>query len=418
MSRFALAGLLPAFLAASVAAQDSPVVTEAEFLSVLDASYPAVVESAQALALARARVLEASTFENPVLGVVREDPSGPVEQTDWTVSWRLPDAARRPEIESRERTADAAEARFSQDLLSLRQAMREVYAEWAVATARRERLAAQAARVAALAGREALRAEQGEASGLEAHRLSLAAGGLEARAALAAAAADEARARARGWHPGLPADAEPLLPPLPPAPPEAGADHPSLRAAEEDLAAAELAQEAVGRFVRSPELSVGWQRQEAGAESIDGPILGLAWSVPVLDRNRAERAAAEARISGARARLERVRRDLEAGRAAARAAFDRLASALEDARAGLAGNERMLDGAEAAFRHGEASLTDLLETQRSVTESELAVLDLQAAALAAHRELERLAGSATLSDDPSGPGLHPDPDPTPREDLP
>ncbi|HSL85039.1 MAG TPA: hypothetical protein VLF66_19865, partial [Thermoanaerobaculia bacterium] len=118
MSRFALAGLLPALLAVTAAAQNGPVVTEAEFLSALDASHPAVVERAEALALARARVVEAETFENPVAGVVREDPSGPVEQTDWTVSWQLPDRARRPEIESRGRAAGAAEARFAQDLLS------------------------------------------------------------------------------------------------------------------------------------------------------------------------------------------------------------------------------------------------------------------------------------------------------------
>ncbi len=56
----------------------------------------------------------------------------------------------------------------------------------------------------------------------------------------------------------------------------------------------------------------------------------------------------------------------------------------------------MLDGVEAAFRLGESELTDLLETHRSVLEAELIVLELHAAALAAHRDLERLVGSATL----------------------
>ena len=58
----------------------------------------------------------------------------------------------------------------------------------------------------------------------------------------------------------------------------------------------------------------------------------------------------------------------------------------------------MLDGAEAAFRQGETGVTDLLETHRSVTEAELAMLDLHEAALAAHRELERLAASAGPAD--------------------
>ena len=56
---------------------------------------------------------------------------------------------------------------------------------------------------------------------------------------------------------------------------------------------------------------------------------------------------------------------------------------------------------EAAFRLGESSVTDLLETHRSATEAELAALDLYEAALAAARELERLDGSspsATISE--------------------
>lgn len=409
MHRLALAGLLPALVAASGGANTAPVVTEAEFLSALGGSHPAVVESAEEVGVARARRLEASTLENPALAVVREDPSGPVRQTDWTVSWQLPQAARRPEIEARERAVAAAEARLSQRLVTLRLAMREVYAGWALAAARRDRLAARADRVEALAQREADRAERGETSGLEAHRLALAAAALRSRVTLAAAASENARAEAAVWHPAMPPDARPALPALPP-PPELVEPHPLVRAAEADLAAALLGKEAAGRFVRTPELTLGWQRQEAGPGTIDGPLVGLAWSLPLLDRHRAETAASEARISGARARLERVRREVSAARAAAGAAFERLAGALAAATAVLAGSERTLDGAEAAFRHGEATLTDLLDTHRSLTEAELAALDLHRGALAAHRELERLAGAGARTDDPSNP--------TPPEPMP
>lgn len=391
MHRLALAGLLPALIAVPGVGQSPPIVTETEFLAVLDPSHPAVSESAEALAVTRARVVAASTFDNPVVDVVREDPSGPVGQTDWTISWQLPHAGRRPEIAAREEAVDAAAAHLSQRLLTLRLAMREVYAEWALAAAREQRLAAQAGRVEALAEREAARAGRGETSGLEAHRLELAATALRARVTLAAAAGERARAEATGWFPALPPDARPVLPALPPAPPS-DTRHPLVRAAEADLAATLLERRAAGRFVASPEIALGWQRQEAGSESIEGPVLGLAWSVPFFDRNRAERAAADARIAGARARLELVRREVGAARAAARAVFERLAAGLGDAATALIASERMLDGAEAAFRHGETSLSDLLETHRSVTEAELAVLDLHEAALAAHRELERLAG--------------------------
>ncbi len=408
MHRLALAGLLPALFAAAGAAEAS-VVTEADVLAALDGAHPAVAEKSAAVAVARARVVAAASLENPALGVVREDPSGPVEQTDWTVSWQLPDSDRRLHVEARQEGVTEAEARLAQDLLSLRLTLKAAYADWAVAAARRQHLAAQAERVEALAARQAARAQRGETSGLEAHRLRLAAAGLRARLALADADAAVARGIVQGWVPDLPAGAEPLLPPLPPAPEPAGG-HPLERAAQAELAAATLEQQAAGRFVRSPEIAVGWQRQESGTETLDGPILGLSWSVPLFARKQADRALGEARVAAARARLETVRREMDAGRAAATAAYRRLAAALADAAAARAGNEPMVAGAEAAFRHGEATLTDLLETLRAAAESETAALDLHHAALAAYRQLERLAGTADDSDPP--------PEPTAQEHTP
>lgn len=411
MHRYALAGLLPVIFAAAGGAQAPPIVTEAEFLSALDASHPAVAVDAQDLALARARVVEASTLDNLTAGVVREDPDGPIEQTDVLLSWQLPHPSRRLVIEAREEAANAAAASFSQRLRALRLDMREVYAEWALAAAREERLAAQAERVEALSERVSARAERGETSGLEAHRLALAAEALRARVALAAASRERARIEAARWAPAMPEDARPVVPELPPAPSLDGA-HPLIRAAEADLAAARLERKAAGRFVASPELSVGWQRQQSGGEVFDGPLLGLVWSIPVFDRNRAEKAAADARIAGAQARLELARRELAASQTAARASFERLAQSLGRSRSALAKSERMLDGAEAAFRLGEATLTDLLDTYRSVTEGALAVLDLQEAALAAHRELERLA-APDVSSGPSQPLETPEPETRP-----
>ena len=392
-------GWLPVVLAASFAAPlagQPPVVTEAEFLSVLASDHPAVVERTRAVALARADVTSAASFANPELGVVREDPDGgpgSTEQVDWTVSWRLPSSSRGLEIRSAERGVEAAEARLSDELLALRLAMREDYAEWAVAVAQRDRLAARAERIEELARRERHRAERGESSGLEAHRLDLAATGLRARRSLAGADAERARAAVRVWRPGLPAGAAPALPPLPPAPALDG-DHPRLRALRAELAAAELSRRAAGRYLRSPELVAGWQRQETGPAVLEGPILGLAWPLPLFRRNQAEKARGDARIATLEARAERVRRELDAERAGALAAYHRLRDALADARGALEDTDRMLRGAVTAFRHGEATLTDLLETQRSVAEAELAVLDLHQAALAAHRDLERVAGRA------------------------
>jgi outer membrane protein TolC len=394
MHRFALIGLLGGFFVVAVAGatQEAPVLTEAEFLSVLDETHPAVRESAEAVASAEAGVLAARTFANPVLEAIREDPQGPIGQTDVLFAWQIPGADRRPEIMAREGEVEAARRRFTDQLLTHRLAMRDAYATWAVAAARRERLSAQAERVEALAEREAVRAERGEASGLEARRLGLAASTLRSRVALAGVAAERARAEAAAWHPGLSADARPVLPELPEAPALDGADT-RVRAAEAALAAAELAQLATRPIVASPELTLGWRRQDLTPGAVDGPIFGVAWAVPLFDRRQAARRSSEAGLEAARARLELAERESAAARTAARSNFARLAAALAEARQELGATERMLDGAEAAFRQGEASLTDLLETHRSVTEAELAVLDLHEAALAAHRELERLAAS-------------------------
>ncbi len=390
MHRFSLIGLLGGFFAVAGAAQDRPVVSEAEFLSVLDEAHPAVRESAEAVGRAEAGVLEARTFRNPELGAVREDPSGPIGQTDILVSWQLPGIERGPQIGAREGEVEAARRRFANELLAHRLAMREAYAAWAVAAARQNRLATQAERVESLAQREAVRAERGEASGLEASRLRLAAATLRSRVALAGVEGEQARAEAAAWNPGLPADAWPVLPELPDAPSLDGADA-RIRTAEADVAAAELAELATRPIFASPEVTLGWHRQDFTSGAVDGPIFGVAWSVPLFDRRQAARRSSGAALEAARARLELAERESTSSRTAANSNFTRLAAALAEARRELGATERMLDGAEAAFRQGEAGLTDLLETHRSVTEAELAVLDLHEAALAAHRELERLA---------------------------
>jgi outer membrane protein TolC len=366
-------------------------VTETQFLSVLDASHSALAAGREALGVAQAEITAASSLADPVVSVVRENPEGPIAQTDWVVSWQLPGKGRRSTIAARERDAEAAASLLSDDYLSVRLAMREVFARWALAAARRDRLAHLAERMEGLARREAQRAERGEASGLEARRLELAASSLRARVSVVAAEAELARGEVVGWWPSLPAVAEPVLPELAPAPQRLG-DHPRVRAAEAEVAAAELALEVAKRRFPTPEVSLGWQRQESSGESQGGPLLGLSWALPVSRAKRAGTAAAEARLAGAEGRLEDLRRRIESSREGARRSLEELAQALDVATASLESHPALLEGAQAAFRLGEASLTDLLDTYRSVSEAELAALDLRDAALAAHRELERVEG--------------------------
>lgn len=402
--------------------QGPPTLTEEEFLAPLAAEHPAVSALGLELAAARADVVAAGTLDNPELGAVREDPSGATEQLDVTLSWQPPHPGRRRlAVAAAEAGVDAARHRLDEALLGLELRLREVYARWAVGVARAELLGDHAARIESLADRERLRARSGESSGLAARRLALAAVEVRAAHAGAAAEADGAAAAARAWRPDLHPEVRPALPALPelaPAPGTSSAEppkpvHPGLAALEADLEAARRERELSGRALAMPEVIAGWQRQEGGDRVADGPIVGLSWPLPLFDRNRPERRAAESRIATTSARLELLRRELEAERDGRRAAYRRLRQATTRVAAASETGGPAVEAATAAFRLGEANLTDLIETLRSASGAALAALDLHASALAAARDLARVSPQSL----PSLTHRSAAPDP-PRDDPP
>jgi outer membrane protein TolC len=261
-----------------------------------------------------------------------------------------------------------------------------------VASARAGGLAAHLERVEELALRQRRRAEAGEVSGLDARRLDLAVVELRASLARAEAEAAAAEAAARAWRPELPGALRPELPPLPELAEAPPGTHPRIAALEAELAAARSSAELARRVLAIPEVVGGWHREEEGGGSADGPIVGLVWPLPLFDRNRAERLAAEARVEVSSARLELARRQLAGEREGRRSAYRRLREAALDAGAAAATGAVAVEAASAAFRLGEADLTDLLDTLRSATGAELAALELREAALAASRELAQLVG--------------------------
>jgi cobalt-zinc-cadmium efflux system outer membrane protein len=382
--------------AGSAGGQERQTVTEVEFLAPLEGGHPALAALRQDLAEAEAAAISARTLPNPELGATREAP-GSAEQLDLTVSWRPPDPGRRRLAQAAAAAGvEAARARLTTDRAGLRAAMREAFARWAVATATSAHLAGQVERVDPLARRERARAAAGETSGLDARRLALAAS--EARVELARAEAERLQASsvARVWRPDLPADAEPALPPLPAVGPVSTAEHPRLAALRAELEAARLTERLAARIVEMPEVVGGWQRQDAGAEVAEGPILGLAWPVPLFDRRRGERVAARARVAALEARLTLAEREMAAARSSLLAAYSQLRAAAIDASEAAADSPGVVTAATAAFQAGETALTDLLETLRSATAAEVAALELHAQALAAQRELERASADPEI----------------------
>lgn len=397
------------FLPTAAPAQTAASLTEAEFLAPLGPDHPVFHALAGDLGAARAAVVSARTLDDPALSAVREE-TGAAEELELTLSWQPPHPQRRRlAVAAAEGEVAAAAARLEDELLGVELVLREVYAVWAVASARAAGLAAHLERVEELALRQRRRAEAGEASGLDARRLDLAVVELRASLARAEAEAAAAEASARAWRPELPDAVRPELPPLPEPPEEPRGTHPRLAALEAELEAARRSAELARRVLAMPEVVGGWHREEEGGGSADGPIVGLAWPLPLFDRNRAERLAAEARVDVLSARLELARRQLAGEREGRRGAYRHLRAAAREAEAAAATGAVAVEAASAAFRLGEADLTDLLDTLRSATGAELAALELREAALAAGRELARVSAPATPSpilpldhDDPSG----------------
>lgn len=384
-----------ALVAPAVAAQETSSaapesVTEAEFLAAVAAD-PVAMQSledieADAAALRRS----AGLLANPGFGLERESP-GEADQTTAVLSWRLPlDGRRGLEIAAAEAAVEAATARRAAAALELQLQWRGIFAEWAIAEERLRLVEGEAARLEELARQSDERARRGEDSGLTARRFRFAAAELAAQHARARAAAAVARAAAAAQWKGA-ASRRPLLPSAPAVSPDPSGN-PVLAALRADRVRAEREERRAGRFLAFPELFAGWQWQEAPGAEADGLVAGLQWELPLFDRGQAERMRATRAAVAGRAREEMYGRRLEADRASRLAAYDVLRSAAQAGEELHASADATVDAAAAAYGAGESSMTDFLDTIRSVLAARLAALDLHAATLEAHRELERAAG--------------------------
>ncbi len=376
------------------AAEAGHVLSEAVFLALLGSDHPALIAEREELLEAEAEAAAARVFEVPDLEGTYESP-GRVEQVDLGVSWQLPHPGRRRlAAQATSARVSAARSRFETEAAALHQTLRAVYARWSISTAKAGALERWAGELDDLAEREQRRAVEGESSGLDARRLTLAA--LEARARLAQAEAErlEAFAAVRAWYPLLEEASVPELPPLPPPATTPAAAHPDLVALEAELAAAATERELAGLLADMPALAAGWQRQESDGLTAEGPTLAVRWALPLAGRRERSRALAEAAISSTTARLEVRRRELDALREGARAAYEGLRQAALDNRSVTADNHLVREAALAAFEAGEVDVTDLLDALRSVVEAEVAVLELHRQAAAAHRLLQQTSGPA------------------------
>ena len=390
MRRVSWASALLLVFTASMPAH-AQLLTEDRFLEDAMANHPDIAAAESAVAAAGGVRRQAAIIDNPELSWEREDPDSAPRQDTWLLDWRLPFDGRRHRMAA----ADAGIAAVDSDLeatrLGVRLELRSLFAIWHIAEEREAVFEANLDRTRRLAGWLRARAEEGEAAGVEARRLDLEVESMERAAVSARADARAARAAAAVWSPRATMDVRPARPPLapPPAVAEVGG-RPDVMALTHRVTEAEARYALRKRVAEPPTLSLGWMDLSDGGRSFAGPVFGVAWPLPVFDRNQGRREVASAEVTRAQfdlvAAIRRAQQEAN-GALASYSEFHELAL-----RGPLAVEEGVVEGVFAAFEAGEATLTDVLDTWRATVDVQMARLETMARALSAERELEAALG--------------------------
>ncbi|MEW5874501.1 MAG: TolC family protein [Candidatus Zixiibacteriota bacterium] len=380
----------------TVAAAQSDI-SEEEFLMGLTEDHPSVVALRSVIADPVGEARGAGLWPNPDIWFERESPGEESGQSKLGLSWTPPIDGRRSLSRNAARESlESARLTMEHERLVLRLRMRGDFAAWVSAQARVDALAELSARADSLAGYVAERAAAGEESRLVAQRMSMAVSELRAEFARAEADLASARATASIWSDRINAASRPTWPELPEAPETHDAEsHPVLAASLHRMRAADYERRLGQRWLEAPSFDVGWLTQD-GVDGSDGPAFGLTLSVPLFDRRQGERAAAGLRFEARSAQAKRQRIEASREWEAARDSYNRLRRAALDQPPANTAADSVLIAAAAAFRAGETSATDFLETLRAVQSFQVVTIDLYTAALEAHRRLEAAAGHSLL----------------------
>jgi cobalt-zinc-cadmium efflux system outer membrane protein len=366
--------------------------TEKQFLDDALLNHPATAAAEASVSAAAGSRKQAGIVDNPEISWEREDPEVVPRQDTLRLDWRLPFDGRKHRVAAGEAQIAASKSDLTATRLAIRLEMRALYASWYVAAQREAILQDQVDRTRRLAAWLKARADEGEVAGVEAHRLELEVEVLEREAVAARAVARAERAAAAAWSDLVTDTVHPSRPLL--VPPPSGADtgdRPDIAALAHRVEVAEAQHRLNKRVLDPPEISLGWTEIREGRFSFDGPVFGVAWPVPLFDRNQGNRAAAKAEVSRANWQLEGAQRRAVAEADGALAAYTDLYGMAVSADS-VPADAQVAAAVFAAFEAGEASLTDVLDTLRSTVEVQQARLESLAQALAAERELEAAIG--------------------------
>ena len=393
--------LAAALLPAGAGAQ-SLSLTESQALARLSAESPRVQAVRAAVDIVRADALAAGRLPNPRVTFNREAVAGIAEHMVM-VSQVLPVTGRRRlDMSAASARVDAAASRAEDQVRRLRADLRLSFTDLRVAQTRERELTRSRDRLRDLAEVLGRREAAGEAAGFD--RLRADREAIDVEADRAAAATERARAQAMlvSFFPTAPdgvveavtAERLPMmLPSLEELIARAEASRPNLIGLRHELEGAALAERAAGRrAIPEPEVVAGTKSSNAGTGDI-GTVVSVRVSVPLFDRARPERAAAQARAAQVRADTEVLRLTLRAQIAGWRDALVARRDSAARFRTAVTANAEQIERiAQVSYEAGERGILELLDAYRVGASARVRQATLDAAVREAEIELEFVSG--------------------------
>jgi len=398
-----------AFWFATSVAAPSP--SYPELLQRAPLTAPRLLTNSAEVTAAEGRARQSAAWPNPSISFEKENFSGTgpyrgSSQSQTTFSLTQPleiggqRSARvrvgRADLDAARAQADQAKADFAYDLALAYATAEAAQARTALLAEDLERAQqdVQQARALVEAGREgALRAVQAEA----------AAAGASAELAAARADATEALERlsslAGSAEPftsvgpsllGRGAGIDPMYPDTPPLSPVVVAAQASRDAAEQRVL--------VERRRVQPALALSVGARRFGGDDATAMVAGISVSLPLFDWNRGAIAAANANRAAADARLEGARLEVAAGWRSAQVQAKAAAIRLTAAGQGEAAAREAYRLARIGYEAGRASLLELLSTRRALTDAALRTLDASVARIRAEAAIARLSGQVPFGE--------------------
>jgi cobalt-zinc-cadmium efflux system outer membrane protein len=399
---FVRAALVAVVLPAGAVAQ-TVTLTESDVLAQFGSTSPRIQAVRAGVDVVRADVLAAARWPNPRVTFNREAVAGIAEDMVMVAQVLPINGRRRLDVSAATARVEASSSRADDQIRRLRADLRLAFTDLWAAQERERELARNRDRLEELSGILARREAAGEAAGFD--RLRAEREVLDVDASRAKAATERAQAQAVLTS-FLPAPREAAaIEAIKPTAPIAGlptldalvmraeTSRGDLRALAHELEAAAFTERAAARRVIPEPEVVGGTKTSSAAGGDVGSIISVHVALPLFDRGRPERAAAQARGRQARADADVLRQAIRAQIAAWRAAVIDRRSIAERHRAALsAGTAEIERIAQVSYEAGERGILELLDAYRTGSSARVRQADLDAAVREAEIELEFVSG--------------------------